>query len=81
MQQRKEVADAESARADDDLRAAQALVKAGREAELRVAQARASAAAASASVQSAAADVTEALQRLTVANGAFGLQRPHPTGT
>ncbi|MFM9433045.1 outer membrane protein, heavy metal efflux system [Janthinobacterium sp. CG_23.3] len=70
MQQRKEVADAESARADDDLRAARALVKAGREAELRVAQARASAAAAQASVQSAAADATEALERLSALVGA-----------
>lgn len=70
MQQRKEVADAEAARADDDLRAAQALVKAGREAELRVAQARASAAAAHATVQSAAADATEALERLSALVGA-----------
>jgi cobalt-zinc-cadmium efflux system outer membrane protein len=70
MQQRKEVADAESARADDDLRAAQALVKAGREAELRVAQARASAAGAHAAVQSAAADATEALERLSAMVGA-----------
>lgn len=70
MQQRKEVADAESARADDDLRATQALVKAGREAELRVAQARASAAAARASVLSAAADATEALERLSALVGA-----------
>ena len=70
MQQRKEVADAELGRADDDLRAAQALVKAGREAELRVAQARASAAAARASVLSAAADATEALGRLSALVGA-----------
>ena len=70
MQQRKEVADAEAARADDDLRAAQALVKAGREAELRVAQARASAAAAHAQAQSAAADATEALERLSALVGA-----------
>ena len=69
MQQRKEVADAESARADDDLRAAQALVKAGREAELRVAQARASAAAAQAAVQSSSADAAEALERLAVLVG------------
>jgi cobalt-zinc-cadmium efflux system outer membrane protein len=45
MQQRKAVADAELACAQDDLRAAEALVKAGREAELQVAQARASVAA------------------------------------
>ena len=70
MQLRKEVADAESARAEDDLNAARALVKAGREAELRVAQARASAAAAHAAVQSASADATEALERLTALVGA-----------
>lgn len=70
MQQRKEVADAELARAEDDLRAAQALVKAGREAELRLAQARASVAAAQAAVQSASADATEAMERLTALVGA-----------
>jgi cobalt-zinc-cadmium efflux system outer membrane protein len=70
MQQRKEVAEAESARADDDLRAAQALVKAGREAQLREAQARASAAASHAAVQSAAADATEALEHLSALVGA-----------
>jgi cobalt-zinc-cadmium efflux system outer membrane protein len=70
MQQRKEVADAELVRADDDLRAAQALIKAGREAELRLAQARASAAAAQAAVQSASADATEALERLSALVGA-----------
>jgi cobalt-zinc-cadmium efflux system outer membrane protein len=70
MQQRKDVADAELARAEDDLRAAQALVKAGREAELRLAQARASAAAAQAAVQAASADATEALERLTALVGA-----------
>lgn len=70
MQQRKEVADAEAARADDDLRAAQALVKAGREAQLRVAQASASAAASQAAVLSAAADAAEALERLSALAGA-----------
>lgn len=69
MQQRKEVAQAELARANDDLRAAQALVKAGREAELRSAQARASLAAAEASVQTASADATEALERLSALAG------------
>lgn len=69
MQQRKAVADAELARANDDLRAAQALVKAGREAELRLAQARASTAAAQAAVQSASADATEALERLSALVG------------
>ncbi|MBC3911523.1 TolC family protein [Undibacterium umbellatum] len=70
MQQRKEVADAELTRAEDDFRAAQALVKAGREAELRLAQARASVAAAQAAVQSASADATESLERLTALVGA-----------
>lgn len=69
MQQRKEVAEAELLRATADLRAAQALVKAGREAELRLAQARASTAAAQAAVQSANADATEALERLSALVG------------
>jgi cobalt-zinc-cadmium efflux system outer membrane protein len=69
MQQRKAVADAELARANDDLRAAQALVRAGREAELRLAQARASAAAAQAAVQSTSADATETLERLSALAG------------
>ena len=62
MQQRKEVSEAELTRATADLRAAQALVKVGREAELRLAQARASMAAAQAAVQSVTADATEALE-------------------
>lgn len=69
MQQRRQVADTELARARDDLRAAEALVRAGSEAELRAAQARASAAAADAAVQSAAADATEALERLSALAG------------
>lgn len=69
MQQRKEVAEAELARANDDLRATQALVKAGREAELRSAQARASVAAAEAAVQTASADAIEALERLSALAG------------
>ena len=69
MQQRQAVAEAALERAGDDLRAAQALVKAGREAELRLAQARASAAAARAAQQSAAADATEALARLAALVG------------
>jgi cobalt-zinc-cadmium efflux system outer membrane protein len=69
MQQRRTVAEAELARAGDDLRAAQALVKAGREAELRLAQARASAAAAQAALQSAMADATEALEHLSALVG------------
>lgn len=70
MQQRRAVAEAELARANDDLRAAQALVKAGREAELRVAQARASVSAAQAALQSATANATEALERLSALVGA-----------
>jgi cobalt-zinc-cadmium efflux system outer membrane protein len=69
MQARQAVAEAALERAGDDLRAAQALVKAGREAELRLAQARASAAAARAAQQSAAADATEALARLAALVG------------
>lgn len=69
MQQRKEVADTELIRANDDLRATQALVKAGRETELRVMQAQASVAATRAITQAAAADATEALERLTALVG------------
>lgn len=70
MQQRKEVADAELNRATDDLRATQALVKAGRETELRVMQAQASVASARANAQLAAADTSEALERLSALAGA-----------
>ncbi len=70
MQQRQEVSQAEFARATDDLRAAKALVKAGREADLRLAQARASAAAAEAAVQSASAASTSAFERLSALVGA-----------
>jgi cobalt-zinc-cadmium efflux system outer membrane protein len=69
MQQRQAVAEAELARANDDLRAVQALVTAGREAELRLAQGRASVAAARAALQSAVADATEALERLSALVG------------
>lgn len=69
MQQRRDVADAEVARANDDLRAARVLVQAGREAELRIAQAHAATSAAEAAVQSASADATEALERLTALAG------------
>ncbi|QYG04372.1 TolC family protein [Massilia sp. NP310] len=70
MQRRKEVADAEAARAEDDLRAAQALVKAGREAQLRLVQAQASLAAAQSDVLAASAASTSALARLTALVGA-----------
>lgn len=69
-QRRAQLANEEVARAKDDLRAAQAFVKAGREAELRVAQARASVAAAQAAQQLAEADGAEALLRLSVLAGA-----------
>lgn len=70
MQLRKQVADAELARANDDFRATTALVQAGREAQLRLAQARASVSAAEAAVQSAVADATDALERLSAVAGA-----------
>ena len=70
MQQRQQVALAELTRARDDLRAADALVKAGREANLRLAQARAGAAAAEAAVESASAELTGALERLGALAGA-----------
>jgi len=70
MQQRQDVAKAELTRAGDDLRAADALVKAGREADLRLAQARASVAAAEAAAQTATAETTAALERLAAFVGA-----------
>lgn len=70
MQQRKEVASSELVRAEDDMRATHALVKAGREAELRLAQARASVGAAQAAAQSASADAIEAFERLSALVGA-----------
>ena len=70
MQQRSQVAGDEVTRAEDDMRAAQALVKAGREAALRVAQARASVAASRAGAQSVSADTTEAFEHLSALAGA-----------
>lgn len=70
MQSRKAVADADLARSFDDLRAVRALVDAGREAGLRLAQARAGAAAAEAAVQSADADARGALEQLSALAGA-----------
>ena len=70
LQLRKEVADAELLRADDDLRAATALVRAGRETELRLVQARASVAASQAALLSSSADAFESLARLSVLVGA-----------
>jgi len=69
MQQRYELAEADLARGNDDLHAAEALVKAGREAELRLAQARASIASAQAGVELARADADEALGRLSALAG------------
>lgn len=69
LQLRKEVADADVDRAEDDLRAAQALVKAGREADLRVVQAQASVATARATAQSINAGAIEALERLSALAG------------
>ena len=69
MQQRQLLADEDLARAGDELRAAAALVQAGREAQLRLAQARASVATAQAAVALAGADATEALGRLAALSG------------
>lgn len=66
---RKELAAEELGRANEDLRVARAQVKAGREAELRVAQATASVAAAQAAEQATSADATEALERLSALVG------------
>ena len=68
-QQRKALTADELTRANDDLRAARALVQAGKEAALRVAQASASVAAAQAGEQAAAADAIEALERLSALAG------------
>jgi cobalt-zinc-cadmium efflux system outer membrane protein len=57
-------------RARDDVRAARALVTAGREADLRAVQAQAAAAAAEADVQGAKADLSEALTQLSILAGA-----------
>lgn len=70
MQQRMTIAAEDLARAGDDLRAARALVQAGREAELRSVQAAASLAAAQAAAQKAQADAVEALERLSALTGA-----------
>lgn len=69
-QDRARLTDEDLGRANEDLRAAQALVKAGKEADLRVAQAQASVAAAMALREAASADLTEALERLSALTGA-----------
>ncbi len=68
-QQRKTLADEELSQANEDMRVAKALVKAGREARLRIAQAQASVAAAEANRHAAIADATEALERLSALAG------------
>lgn len=68
-QARKTVAQEELARADDDLRAARAQVNAGREADLRLAQAQASVASAQASDRAAAGEVTQSLEFLSAMVG------------
>lgn len=70
MQQRLDVARAELERSRDDLRAADALVRAGREADLRLAQARASVAAAEAAAELAGAESSAAFARLGALVGA-----------
>lgn len=64
------IAKEDLARANDDLNAAKALVDAGREAQLRVSQAQASVASAQAVAESSKANLTEALERLSVLTGA-----------
>jgi cobalt-zinc-cadmium efflux system outer membrane protein len=70
MQQRLRLADEDLGRAGEDQRAADALVKAGKEANLRLAQAQAGLSAASAARETAAADLAEALADLSALAGA-----------
>ncbi len=63
------LASEELQRANDDLRATVALVNAGREANLRAAQARASVASAQAAERAARADAAQALEVLTALSG------------
>lgn len=70
MQDRQELAADDLVRAGEDLRAARALVAAGKEANLRIAQANASVAAATAAEEAASADTFEALERLSAMAGA-----------
>ncbi|MRS98071.1 TolC family protein [Ralstonia pickettii] len=69
MLARKTLAAEDLMRASDELRAARALVQAGKEAALRVAQAQASVAAAQAAELAADADATQALEQLTAMAG------------
>ncbi|HSI28907.1 MAG: TolC family protein [Methylophilus sp.] len=70
MRNRLDITGDDSRRALDDLKAVTALVNAGREARLRLSQAQANAAAAQAAEQSAQANFTEALERLSAISGA-----------
>ncbi|GAA0337315.1 TolC family protein [Sphingomonas oligophenolica] len=70
MQDRQKLAADDLGRAREDLRAARALVTAGKEADLRITQANASVAAAIAAEEAAAADTFEALERLSAMAGA-----------
>jgi cobalt-zinc-cadmium efflux system outer membrane protein len=63
------LADDDVARAREDLKAAGALVKAGKEADLRLAQAQAGTAAALAARETASADMTEAYEELSTLAG------------
>jgi cobalt-zinc-cadmium efflux system outer membrane protein len=68
-QQRLALANEDVGRAGEDRRAAEALVKAGKEASLRLAQAQASLSAATAAREGAAADLAEALANLSALAG------------
>lgn len=70
MNARVKVAEQDISRANDDLRAAKALVEAGKEAQLRVSQAQANVATAEALFQSASANLVEAMERLSALSGA-----------
>jgi len=68
-QLREQLAREDQTRAEEDLRAADALVRAGKEAQLRLEQARASVAAATAVGEAATADRIEALENLSALAG------------
>lgn len=68
-QARKALAQEDMGRANEDLRAARAQVQAGKEADIRLAQARASLSTAQAAAQAADADVAQALAQLSALVG------------
>lgn len=70
MTARLKVAAEDLERANDDLGVATALVNAGREAQLRISQAKAAMSATEAALQSASANRVEALERLSALSGA-----------